>query len=41
MHEVAQIIIDDVLAFHEDMENSDIPTERGLRDYGLLASGEN
>ena len=41
MHEVAQIIIDDVLAFHEDMEKSDIPTERGLRDYGLLASAVN
>ena len=38
MHEVAQIIIDDVLAFHEDMENSDIPTERGLptMDFWLL-----
>ncbi len=41
MHETAQIIIDDVLAFHDDMENSDIPTERGLRDYGLLASAVN
>ena len=41
MHEIAQIIIDDVLAFHEDMEKSDIPTEKGLRDYGLLASAVN
>ena len=37
-HEIAQLIIEDVLSFHKDMEESDIPTEKGLRDYGLLSS---
>lgn len=41
MHELAQIIIDDVLAFHNDLENSDIPADKGLRDYGLLESAVN
>ena len=41
MHEIAKIIIEDVLSFHNDIEKSDIPAERGLRDYGLLESAVN
>ncbi|MBR2143822.1 MAG: type II toxin-antitoxin system death-on-curing family toxin [Anaerovibrio sp.] len=36
-----EILLKDVLNFHNDLENSDIPVEKGVRDIALLESAIN
>lgn len=35
------ILLDDILEFHADLENSDIPVESGVRDLALLEAAVN
>jgi len=35
------ILLNDILEFHEDLENSDIPVEGGVRDIALLEAAVN
>ena len=36
-----EILLDDILRFHEQLEASDIPVEQGVRDMSLLESAVN
>ena len=36
-----EILLDDILRFHKQLEASDIPVEQGVRDMALLESAVN
>ncbi|ORU01361.1 death on curing protein [Anaerovibrio sp. JC8] len=38
---ITEILLDDILQFHNDLEASDIPVEDGVRDMALLESAIN
>ena len=38
---ITEILLDDLLEFHADLEESDIPVENGVRDIALLESAVN
>lgn len=38
---ITEILLDDLLEFHADLEESDIPVEDGVRDIALLESAVN
>lgn len=38
---LTEILLDDLLEFHADLEESDIPIEDGVRDMALLESAVN
>lgn len=33
-----ELLLEDILKFHSDMEESDVPVEKGIRDMSLLES---
>lgn len=38
---ITEILLDDILEFHAELEESDIPVEDGVRDMALLESAVN
>ena len=38
---ITEILLEDILEFHSELEESDIPVEDGVRDMALLESAVN